>query len=85
VRQETNGLAWFLVIMILANAQTDADDCHAQVFGSEAFGGCSVTIPHKISVMQHVDDLTDAARTIGAVNTVWRTAEGRVAGDNTGV
>jgi len=33
-------------------------------------GGCNVTIPHKVAVMEHLDELDDAARVIGAVNTV---------------
>mmetsp|Transcript_2350 Transcript_2350/g.4372 ORF Transcript_2350/g.4372 Transcript_2350/m.4372 type:complete len:969 (+) Transcript_2350:109-3015(+) len=34
------------------------------------FGGCSVTIPHKQAIIPHLDELTDAAKAIGAVNTV---------------
>ena len=34
------------------------------------FGGCSVTIPHKQAIIPHLDILTDAAKRIGAVNTV---------------
>ncbi len=33
-------------------------------------GGINVTIPHKVSVMEFLDDLSDEARIIGAVNTV---------------
>lgn len=33
-------------------------------------GGCNVTIPHKVGVMGHLDELDEAARVIGAVNTV---------------
>lgn len=46
--------------------------------------GLSVTIPHKRSVIELVDDLTETAVTIGAVNTVfWR--EGKLMGENTDV
>lgn len=34
------------------------------------FGGCSITIPHKQDIIPHLDELTDEARIIGAVNTV---------------
>jgi Shikimate 5-dehydrogenase len=34
------------------------------------FGGCSVTIPHKQNIIPYLDELTDAAKAIGAVNTV---------------
>lgn len=45
-----------------------------------AFGGCSVTIPHKQAIIQHLDELTDAARAIGAVNTIIVKNEGDGAG-----
>ncbi|MEE8402583.1 MAG: shikimate dehydrogenase [Candidatus Hydrothermarchaeaceae archaeon] len=35
-----------------------------------AIGGINVTIPHKVSVMEFLDDLSDEARIIGAVNTI---------------
>jgi shikimate-5-dehydrogenase/3-dehydroquinate dehydratase type I len=40
------------------------------LFTSEDFGGASVTIPHKQSIMPYVDVLSDAAKEIGAVNTL---------------
>jgi shikimate dehydrogenase len=33
-------------------------------------GGINVTIPHKVSVMDHLDELSREARIIGAVNTI---------------
>jgi len=54
-----------------------------------SFGGASVTIPHKQNVIEHgiVQRVTDAAKAIGAVNTlmVEKDEEGNpiVAGDNT--
>ncbi|DAZ95245.1 TPA: hypothetical protein N0F65_002357 [Lagenidium giganteum] len=51
------------------------------------FGGASVTIPHKVDVMAHLQSLSPAAQAIGAVNTVVRhdAVDGRVHlhGDNT--
>jgi shikimate dehydrogenase len=44
--------------------------------------GLNVTIPHKQNVMAYVDDLSSAARGIGAVNTVYLRGE-RLMGDNT--
>ena len=44
--------------------------------------GFGVTIPHKIDVVELVDELTDAARDIGAVNFVRRDADGRLVGHN---
>ena len=46
--------------------------------------GASVTIPHKETVMPLVDMLTDSARDIGAVNTMYWQDE-RLWGDNTDV
>lgn len=46
--------------------------------------GVSVTIPHKEAVMACVDEITDQARAIGAVNTLyWR--DDRLIGENTDI
>lgn len=37
-----------------------------------AWRGCNVTLPHKIAVLDHVEDRGDLRRTIGAANTVIR-------------
>jgi shikimate dehydrogenase len=44
--------------------------------------GVSVTIPHKIDVMDYLDDIEEVARKIGAVNTILN-QEGRLLGYNT--
>ena len=44
--------------------------------------GFGVTIPHKTCVIEHLDEITQTAQLIGAVNFVKRTAEGRLVGDN---
>ncbi len=36
----------------------------------ESFRGMSVTIPHKVSIIKHLDEVTDVDRRIGSVNTV---------------
>jgi len=46
--------------------------------------GFSVTIPHKVSVIPFLDELTPEAREIGAVNTVFL-RDGKWIGDNTDV
>jgi shikimate dehydrogenase len=46
--------------------------------------GCNVTVPLKIAILPHLDEITDSARAIGAVNTVWA-EQGRLIGDNTDV
>lgn len=45
-------------------------------------GGMNVTIPHKIRIMEHLDELDPVAATIGAVNTI-RFIDGRSKGYNT--
>lgn len=46
--------------------------------------GVSVTIPHKAAVMERVDGMTDRARAVGAVNTLfWQ--DGKLWGENTDV
>jgi shikimate dehydrogenase len=47
------------------------------------FRGANVTVPHKQAVIPHLDHVTDTARTLDAVNTIWVDANGRLCGDNT--
>lgn len=46
-------------------------------------GGLAVTIPLKLDIMKYMDELTDAAKKIGAVNTVIPLGNGKFRGDNT--
>lgn len=46
------------------------------------FVGVNVTVPHKQAVMRYIDELSDAARLTGAVNTI-HIKEGRFYGYNT--
>lgn len=45
--------------------------------------GCNVTIPYKRQVFDLVDDVSEEARLIGAVNTVAKDSAGRLIGHNT--
>lgn len=56
----------------------------AAVRGALAMGwqGFNCTIPHKVAVIEHLDELTPAAEAIGAVNCV-AIRDGRLLGDNT--
>ena len=47
------------------------------------FLGVNVTVPHKVRVMNFLDDLDPGAKRIEAVNTIVRTAEQRLVGYNT--
>ena len=53
-----------------ADIETVQEFVESPFFKSADFGGCSVTIPHKQSIMPYVDILSDAARDIGSVNTL---------------
>jgi shikimate dehydrogenase len=48
------------------------------------FVGGNVTVPHKEAAFATCDELTEVARRLGAVNTLWREGE-RLCGDNTDV
>jgi len=47
-----------------------------------AFRGVNVTIPHKLAVMEYLDEIDEGARVIGAVNTIVNDS-GRLIGYNT--
>lgn len=58
------------------------------LIASDSFGGASVTIPLKLDVLELVDEVTEAARVIGAVNTLIPirdedTTRRSIRGDNT--
>ena len=46
------------------------------------FAGINCTIPHKVAVLQYLDDVSPDARLMGAVNTVRRDGD-RLIGENT--
>ncbi|KAL4791759.1 quinate dehydrogenase [Aspergillus venezuelensis] len=46
------------------------------------FVGSSVTMPHKVAIMPHLDDLTEDARQAGACNTIFlRKSDGKEEGE----
>ncbi len=50
---------------------------------SDRFLGANVTVPHKVRVMDFLDDIDPGAVRIGAVNTVVRESNGTLIGYNT--
>lgn len=50
---------------------------------ASGYRGVNVTIPHKVAAHDVADELSDAARAIGAVNTLSFGEDGHIAGDNT--
>jgi shikimate dehydrogenase len=59
---------------------------HAAVAGVRALGaqGANVTMPHKESVIEHLDQVSGEARAVGAVNTIQRFGS-RLIGHNTDI
>lgn len=45
-------------------------ESYAEIMRSNTFGGASVTIPHKLTIMSLLDEISDEAKLIGAVNTI---------------
>jgi len=73
------GLNWrYLTVEVPPAKLPDA------IRGMRAFGmrGANLTIPHKVSVIQHLDRIAPDAALIGAVNTVRREAD-LLIGENT--
>ncbi len=61
------------------------EDLDAAMAGVRAFHmrGVNLTMPHKIHVLKYMDELSEAARVIGAVNTVVCRKDGTMFGENT--
>lgn len=55
----------------------------AQRRADPAWRGCSITIPHKIAALTHVEDRGRVRDTIGAINLAARTDDGAIIGTNT--
>jgi shikimate dehydrogenase len=58
-------------------------DFTAVLRGAENVMGVNVTVPHKLAIMDYLDELDPGAARIQAVNTVVRTTTGRLIGYNT--
>ena len=73
------GLNWRYV-----NFEVLPEDLEAAVKGLRAmqFQGINLTIPHKVEVLQYLDEIAPDAKLMGAVNTVRRDGD-RLIGENT--
>jgi len=60
----------------------DVGACMAGVRAMRGFRGMSVTIPHKMAIMAHLDEIAPMARHVGSVNTVVNES-GRLIGSTT--
>ena len=61
------------------------DTLEEAVRGAKAMGfrGLTITIPHKVAVAKLMDELSEDARLMGAVNTIVFEEDGRLVGHNT--
>jgi shikimate dehydrogenase len=66
------------------NVRVEKDDLAAAMNGVRAFNmrGINLTIPHKVNVLRYLDELSEEAQLIGAVNMVVNNG-GHLWGDNT--
>lgn len=77
---EAAGLDWrYLTLEVPPERLGDA------VRGMRAMGfrGGNFTIPHKVAVLEHLDELSEAAELMGAVNCIAIAEDGRIRGENT--
>jgi shikimate dehydrogenase len=66
----------------------DVDASHLRNFvsalrNSDRVMGINVTVPHKVQIMDFLDELDPSAERVQAVNTVAKTSAGRLIGHNT--
>ncbi len=71
---EATGFAADYVALNLVSETVDAD---LQALARAGFAGLNVTLPHKIAAMSACSTLSDAAASIGAVNTLVRSGNDR--------
>ena len=76
---EASGLDWTCVAFDVGEGRGEEAVAAMRTLG---LAGLSVTMPHKAAVIPALDDLTEAARTLGAVNCVFWEGS-RLVGDNT--
>ena len=77
------GFAYFALPLEYALCETDSAEAMRVALASPECVGANVTIPLKEDALRLVQVASDSARQIGAVNTVWKTRDGRLCGDNT--
>lgn len=75
-----HGLNWRYI-----NMEVAPEGLAAAVAGARAMGfrGFNLSLPHKVTVIPHLDGLGESAALMGAVNCVVRQNDGRLMGENT--
>jgi shikimate dehydrogenase len=74
------GLAWRYVKLPVPPERFEQT---VRALPGSGYRGANVTIPHKLAAQELAGELSDAARAIGAVNTLTFHEDGRITGDNT--
>lgn len=67
-------------------AEHVTEDALAEFFESlktREFSGCNITLPHKEAAMRYMDDISDVAQRVGAINTVIVKDDSSLFGTNT--
>lgn len=77
------GFEWFGLPYKYEKCETSDVSEVAAVLKRPNVYGANVTIPLKEQVLPLLDEVSDVARTIGAVNTIIRLPDNRLRGDNT--
>ena len=74
------GLDWRYLALPVPPARFEES---VRALPASGYRAANVTIPHKLAALEVSDELSDAARAIGAVNTLVLGEDGAIAGDNT--
>ena len=70
-----------VVVMPMGCAADDFAQFLPLLFKQTNIAGALITMPHKVSVVDLLDDMTPAVKICGACNAVKRDAQGRLVGD----
>ncbi|BGP20924.1 hypothetical protein JCM10213_000574 [Rhodosporidiobolus nylandii] len=62
---------------------TFADDAVLSLLSSPSFAGAAVTMPHKLAVLEYMQELGPEVREIGSMNTIVVREDGKLEGRNT--
>ncbi|QPG76457.1 3-dehydroquinate dehydratase (3-dehydroquinase) [Brettanomyces nanus] len=60
-----------------------AEEVSNKLLTQSNFGGCAITIPLKLDMLKYVSELSESARTIGAINTLYPIGKDKFGGANT--
>lgn len=83
INEQFAALGLDAVIVPIHVRPDDLGSCLDAIRRMQNVRGLGITIPHKIATLPLMDDLTDAAKRLGAVNFVRRNEDGTLCGTNT--